>query len=139
MPARMRAILKRAAVVLAACALTVLAIRAWDSRRGPPLELWHTFVPDELRAKAIDAIGWDEYLGAEERVVASVRTEVTDRLDAGDRVRFNRYFADSAVYPPHLAHDWNRSSVMEPDGEPVGAVVLLHGLTDSPFSTRHVA
>src|SRR4029453_12690265 len=107
--------------------------------RGPPLELWHTFVPDELRAKAIAAIGWEESLAAEERVFASVRTEVPDRLDAGDRVRFNRYFADSAVYPPPLAHDWNRSSVMEPDGEPVGAVVLLHGLTDSPFSTRHVA
>src|SRR4029453_14867187 len=85
-PARMRAILKRAALVLAACALTGLAIRAWDSRRGPPLELWHTFVPDELRAKAIDAIGWDEYLAAEERVFTSVRTQVTDRLDAGDRV-----------------------------------------------------
>jgi alpha-beta hydrolase superfamily lysophospholipase len=28
---------------------------------------------------------------------------------------------------------------MEPDGEPVGAVVLLHGLTDSPYSLRHVA
>src|SRR5262245_8479036 len=135
----MRTILKRAALVLAVCVLTVLGIRAWDSRRGPPLELWHTFVPDELRAQAIDAIGWEEYLAAEERVFASVRTQVTDRLDAGDRTRFNRYFADSAVYPPHLAHDWNRSFVLEPDGEPVGAVVLLHGLTDSPYSSRHVA
>jgi alpha-beta hydrolase superfamily lysophospholipase len=135
----MRRILKRGTVVLAVCALTVLAIRAWDSQRGPPLELWHTFVPDELRAKKIDAIEWDAYLEAEDRVFASVRTEVTDRLDAGDRVRFNRYFADSAVYPPHLAHDWNRSYVLEPDGDPVGAVVLLHGLTDSPYSTRHVA
>src|SRR5262245_572979 len=135
----MRTILKRAARVLAVCALTVLALRAWDSRRGPPLELWHTFVPDELRAKAIDAIGWGEYLAAEERVFASVRSEVTDRLDAGDRTRFNRYFADSAVYPPHLAHDWNRSYVLEPPGEPVGAIVLVHGLTDSPYSPRHVA
>lgn len=68
-----------------------------------------------------------------------MRTEVTDRLDAGDRVPFNRYFAGSAVYPPHLAHDWNRAYVLEPDGTPAGAVVLLHGLTDSPYSTRHVA
>ena len=28
---------------------------------------------------------------------------------------------------------------MEPDGTPAGAVVLLHGLTDSPYSLRHVA
>jgi alpha-beta hydrolase superfamily lysophospholipase len=29
--------------------------------------------------------------------------------------------------------------VLEPAGRPVGAVVLLHGLTDSPYSLRHVA
>jgi alpha-beta hydrolase superfamily lysophospholipase len=29
--------------------------------------------------------------------------------------------------------------VLEPDGGPVGAVVLLHGLTDSPYSARHIA
>ena len=28
---------------------------------------------------------------------------------------------------------------MEPAGAPVGAVVLLHGLTDSPYSLRHIA
>jgi acetyl esterase/lipase len=135
----MRTILKRGTVLLAVCALTLLAIRAYDSQRGPPLEPWHTFVPDELRAEDIDASGWNAYLRAEDGVFESVRTEVTDRLDAGDRVPVNRYFEGSVVYPPHLAHDWNRSYVLEPAGAPVGAVVLLHGLTDSPYSTRHVA
>jgi len=132
-------IAKRGTVLLAVAVLTLLAIRAWDSQRGPPLEPWHTFVPHELRAEDIDAIDWDAYLRAEDRVFESVRSEVTDRLDAGDRVPFNRYFAGSVVYPPHLAHDWNRSYVLEPDGTPAGAVVLLHGLTDSPYSIRHVA
>jgi alpha-beta hydrolase superfamily lysophospholipase len=130
---------KRGTVLLAVAVLTLLAIRAWDSQRGPPLELWHTFVPHELRAGDIDAIDWDAYLRAEDGVFASVRTEVTDRLDAGDRVPVNRYFEGSAVYPPRLAHDWNRSYVLEPAGVPAGGVVLLHGLTDSPYSTRHVA
>jgi alpha-beta hydrolase superfamily lysophospholipase len=35
--------------------------------------------------------------------------------------------------------DFNRSFVLEPEGKPVGAVVLLHGLTDSPYSQRHIA
>jgi alpha-beta hydrolase superfamily lysophospholipase len=34
---------------------------------------------------------------------------------------------------------WNRSYILEPSGPPVGAVVMLHGLTDSPFSLRHIA
>lgn len=29
--------------------------------------------------------------------------------------------------------------MLEPDGPPVGAVVLLHGLTDAPYSQRHIA
>ena len=51
----------------------------------------------------------------------------------------NRYFDGSPIYPGRFAQDWNRSYVLEPDGEPVGAVVLLHGLTDSPYSLRHIA
>ena len=29
--------------------------------------------------------------------------------------------------------------MLEPEGAPVGAVVFLHGLTDSPYSQRHIA
>ena len=41
--------------------------------------------------------------------------------------------------PATSPQDWNRSYILEPDGPAVGAVVLLHGLTDSPYSLRHVA
>jgi alpha-beta hydrolase superfamily lysophospholipase len=68
-----------------------------------------------------------------------VRTEVTDKLDAEARVPGNRYYDGSPIYPGHFAQDWNRSYILEPDGPPVGAVVLLHGLTDSPYSLRHIA
>ena len=43
------------------------------------------------------------------------------------------------MYPGHFSQDWNRSYVLEPKDVPVGAVVLLHGLTDSPYSLRHIA
>jgi alpha-beta hydrolase superfamily lysophospholipase len=43
------------------------------------------------------------------------------------------------VYPGHFTQDWNRSYVLEPQGAPTGAVVLLHGLTDAPYSQRHIA
>jgi alpha-beta hydrolase superfamily lysophospholipase len=54
-------------------------------------------------------------------------------------VPINRYFEQSPIYPARFAQDWNRSYLLEPNGKPVGAVVLLHGLTDSPYSLRHVA
>jgi alpha-beta hydrolase superfamily lysophospholipase len=126
-----------AAVVIAMA--TLLAVRAYDSQRGPPLDLWHTFVPHELSAMEIDKSDWSRYMAAEEKAFAEVRAEVTERLDQQARHAGNRYFADSPIFPGSFARDWNRSYVMQPDAAPAGAVVLLHGLTDSPYSLRHIA
>jgi alpha-beta hydrolase superfamily lysophospholipase len=130
---------RRLTLLVAIVAVTLLIGRIVQSESGPPLELWHTFVPDEPRAAEIDRLDWNGYLAAETRVFAAVRKEVTDRLDERDRTPDDRYFADSPVYPGHFARDWNRSYVLQPDGAPRGAVVLLHGLTDSPYSLRHIA
>ena len=56
------------------------------------------------------------------------------KLDPEARIPSNRYFDGSPIYPGRFSHDWNRSVVLEPDAAPVGAVVFLHGLTDSPYS-----
>lgn len=125
--------------MLGVSALTMLGVRAYDSQRGAPLELWHTFVPHELTVEQIDAADWAQYVSAEERIFAEVRTEVSDRLDPASRNASDRYFVDSPVFPGNFANDWNRSYIMKPVGEPMGAVVLLHGLTDSPYSLRHIA
>ncbi|MGH6644338.1 MAG: alpha/beta hydrolase, partial [Bradyrhizobium sp.] len=103
------------------------------------LEPWHTFVPHELAVEDLDRSDWKGYLKAEDDIFESVRAEVTQKLPPEDRVPVNRYFDGSAIYPGHFSQDWNRSYVMEPAGPPVGAAVFLHGLTDSPYSLRHVA
>ena len=104
-----------------------------------PLEPWHTYVPHELSREKLDAANWTEYLAAEARIFDDVQREVSRKLDAAGRVPVNRYFEGSPVYPGHFTQDWNRSYELEPKGKPVGAVVLLHGLTDSPYSLRHIA
>ena len=118
---------------------TVLAVRAFDAWRSPPLKLWHTEVPHELEADDIDRADWATWMKAEDAVFAEVRTRVTDKLPAEDRIAANRLFEGSPMNAARLATDWNRTQVLEPVGKPRGAVVLLHGLTDSPYSLRHVA
>ena len=130
---------RRILLALVLVAAVLLAGRAVQSQMGPPLEPWHTFVPDEPRAEAIDAMDWTAWVQAEDRVFAEVRAQVTDKLDAGQRRPEDRYYAGSPVNAAHFAQDWNRSFVLEPAGTPRGAVVLLHGLTDSPYSLRHIA
>ena len=117
----------------------LLALRAWDSQRGPPLEPWHTYVPTELHVDALAKGDWAAYLRNEETVFRDVRREVVDKIAPEAQVAGNRYYDRSPIFPGNFKHDFNRSYVLEPEGAPNGAVVLLHGLTDSPYSLRHVA
>jgi alpha-beta hydrolase superfamily lysophospholipase len=135
----LRRLAKRVTLLLAVSTLTLLSVRIYDSQRGPELESWHTYRPHELNGRQLAELDWAGYLKAEDALFDEVRSEVTQKLDPDQRVPVNRYFEGSPVYPGNFSPDWNRSYVLEPDGIPVGAVVLLHGLTDSPYSLRHIA
>lgn len=139
MNSRIVGIAKRVLSWLLVIALTLLGVRIFDSQRGAPLEPWHRYVPHELSVKELDQTDWKGYLKAEADIFDRLRTELTQQLDAEDRVPVNRYFEGSPIYPGKFEQDWNRSYVLEPKGPPVGAVVFLHGLTDSPYSLRHIA
>ena len=137
MPVRIT--VKWAVIGLVVLGTVGLAVRAYRSLGGPTLQPWHTFVPAELRAPDLDGADWPRYLAQEDAIFKSVRAEVSQKLAPDARVPINRYFEDSPVYPARFKQDWNRSYIMEPDGKPAGAVLLLHGLTDSPYSLRHIA
>lgn len=130
-----------ARLMLAALVLVVLALglRAFEAWRAPQLALWQTYVPPELGPDALDATDWAGYLAAEDKAFAAVRANVTDRLPPSDRTPFNRYFAGARTYPGRFAQDWNRSFLLRPQGPVAGVAVLVHGLTDSPYSLRHFA
>ena len=129
---RARWLATRGAALLVVGLAVFLGLRAWESQRGPPLEIWHTYVPKELTAEELDHADWARYLAAEQKIFDDLRTEVTQKLTPEERVPVNRYFDGSPVYPGHFADDWNRSHLLEPVGTPKGAAVLLHGLTDAP-------
>jgi alpha-beta hydrolase superfamily lysophospholipase len=117
----------------------VFLVRGWQAMRGPALQPWHLYVPDEPTAGQIDNMDWAQWLRREQATMAAVQTHVTDKLPEAARIPQNRYFAGAAMHPENLRQNWNRSLSMPPEGPPAGAVVLLHGLTDSPYSLRHIA
>ncbi|HTE82082.1 MAG TPA: hypothetical protein VK634_15460 [Reyranella sp.] len=100
---------------------------------------WHTYVPHDPHAAEIDKVDWAAYVRAEEAILRDVLCEVVDKVDAQDHALGNRFYAGSVIYPGNFAHEFNHSCILEPDGPPARAVVLLHGLTDSPYSLRHIA
>lgn len=132
-------VLKWGLAAIVSLVVVIFAWRVYDALRAPHLERWHTFAPHEASAEQIAALDWAGYVERENKLFDEVRTEVTDKLEPEDRIESNRYYSGSPIYPGRFAQDWNRSYVLLPQGTPRGAVVLLHGLTDSPYSLRHVA
>ena len=106
----------------------------------PDLREWHQFVPQsEATAADFDAgLTFQQYLDREETAFR----EVTGRLDAAVVARAglhgSRYDRESASSPSRAERDWNRTFEITPPTLQAGAL-LVHGLTDSPYSMRSVA
>lgn len=131
--------LKRIALGLVSLLVMFLLIRGYQSEQGPPLHRWHTWAADEMTVEQMDHATFADYLAQENVIFQQIKHNVTDALSEEEKTSLNRYYAQSPVYPAGFATDWNRSFVLKPTGAIKGAVVLLHGLTDSPYSMRYLA
>jgi len=116
-----------------------LAARTLLVAQGPGLAPWHTILPEEPPRDALAGMSWAEWERAEAALFARLREDLARALRPEDRVPANRYNIGGPLDPARLARDWNRSQLLLPEGAPRGAAVLLHGLTDAPYSLRHAA
>jgi alpha-beta hydrolase superfamily lysophospholipase len=121
--------------VLVAWLLTGLA-GCSDNR----LEPWHTvrleaefdagMVGDEVQT-------FEDYQALEERLFAELREEVYAGVDTGPEYTLVRYSTGSAADPKSFEQDYNRSFEL-PVSDPRGGVLLLHGMSDSPYSLHSI-
>jgi alpha-beta hydrolase superfamily lysophospholipase len=133
--------LLRLLLLIALVALTIVVGAAISARsRIPDLKPWHRLVPSaEVRASDVrPTFTLADYLAREEKVFAEVRTQIEDRLPSEERRSPNRYDRTGPASPSRLGRDWNRSFEMAVTA-PGCAAVLIHGLTDSPYSMRAIA
>lgn len=136
---RLMIIARKVALILGVVLLVLLAIRIYASQKGPPLHEWHKWTGNEMSAREIDRASFADYLAREDAIFRDMQRQVTDKIEESERTPLNRFYPQSLVWPGQFSPDGNRSFVLMPAGKPRGAVVLLHGLTDSPYSVRHLA
>jgi alpha-beta hydrolase superfamily lysophospholipase len=104
---------------------------------GPPLEYWHT---ERLSGEFTEKLTEDEvndfqtYKKLEDELYQQLDLEVYAKTDSGPDQVLNRYSAGSAADPRGQQPNWNRSFELEGNGS--GSVLLLHGMSDSPYSLR---
>jgi len=132
--------LSRIVVSLAIIVATIVLVRAFDSRKLPDLSVSHTVILDaEYRVSRDGAIGTlDEYLMQEQRVFDELNATVYSDAQDETLLSLSRFNEDSPFNSRKHAMDWNRTVELTPE-RPVGGALLLHGLTDSPYSMRSVA
>ena len=119
---------------------TLLLGWAFQSRSLPSLQSWHTeTLASEFQAADADSqTTLADYLAREDNVFAELQKQVYDGTESSATTIFSRYRSGGPQDPAAVARNWNRSFELIPDN-PRGGALLLHGLTDSPYSLRSIA
>jgi alpha-beta hydrolase superfamily lysophospholipase len=102
------------------------------------LATWHRAdLPSEYQADS-EVTSFQAYLALEDVVFAELAEEVIEPLAPDPSNVINRYAQGSISSPDRWQRDWNRSyELMHAD--PVAGVLMLHGMSDSPYSLRAIA
>ena len=122
-------------LLLAACSMIFLILLQGCGRSS--LESWHTVnLTEEFSADKADKIKtFADYLQLEERLFRQLDELVYSQNKTGKTQNLHRYNSGSAADFHTIRPDWNRSFELSADN-PRGAVLLLHGMSDSPYSLR---
>ncbi len=111
---------------------TIYLVRAFDSRGQ--LELGpehHVRFVAEFTADQESRLDWQAYQDIEALLAVELYSKV-DTQHQGEWL-LDRHLSTSRTYPDNLEANWNYSYVASPSTAR-GVAVMLHGLTDSPYS-----
>ena len=105
----------------------------------PALQPWHRAAfPHEFHAADGGRIRTlADYLAQEQQVFEELSAQVYDNPASRTRLPFIRYVRGSLADASRQSPDWNRSFELPVDA-PAGGALLLHGLSDSPYSLRAI-
>ena len=129
-----------AAGVCVTVLVTIVLVFALQARaRLADLKPWHQVsLAAEFRAGADAPKTFPEYRALEDRLFAELRRKVLDDPAAADSQLLGRYTPGSIPARLALETPYNRSFELVP-AEIRGAALLVHGLSDSPYSMRALA
>jgi len=119
----------------------VVVISIQGCSNNSSLEPWHTEkLSEEFTAgMAIDHVrSFDDYLALEQRLFKQLDEKIYAHSATGPAHALERYSTGSLADPRQSKPNWNMSFELD-TAAPVGGVLLLHGMSDSPYSLRAMA
>lgn len=124
---------------LVGATLMLIAVGIYALNQKPDLKIWHTAELDEEFTATSPVSTFEEYLELEERLFRQLDEKVFAHIEEADQQVINRFHLGSRTDPHRWPTNWNRSFELPavPGAGPARAgVLLLHGMSDAPYSLR---
>jgi len=119
--------------------VTGLVIHALQARTLPDLAFWHEHDFAESVVPELDNLGeasWQDYLDHEALIFDALAAAV--QVEGADLPFWHRYHPVRYQEMRRTLERWNRSSLLTP-ADATGAALLVHGLSDAPYSMHALA
>jgi alpha-beta hydrolase superfamily lysophospholipase len=130
-------VLKISAIVLVSIFITVYMMRVFNALTMMALQPEHRLeLTQEFDADRDRDMDWQAYLALEQRLITEYSGLIRERSLAATAL--NRHAANSLSNPFHFDANRNLSRRFATE-ERKGVAVLIHGLTDSPYSVQSTA
>jgi alpha-beta hydrolase superfamily lysophospholipase len=114
--------------------LTVFVIYL-ESR--PDLRVWHKAELDTEFTAESGVAEFSEYIKLEEKLFQQLEKNVYAQIESEDRHLLNRFNHGSMSDPNGWNRNWNRTFELSHTA-PTAGILLLHGMSDSPYSLRNI-
>lgn len=115
--------------------LVLLVVFVVYLNNRPDLSVWHTVDLDREFTEDSEVATFAEYLALEERLFAQLDQRVYRAGNGRRRHLIARYDRGSLSDPERWKRNWNRSFELDVQSPDAG-VLLLHGMSDSPYTLR---
>ena len=131
--------LRLASLIVALCVAILVGFAAYSMSMLPPLQPWHTeILTEEYSAKRNGDLDFNGYLKLEDRLFAQMRASEARWDQGSEAFIYSRFNPSSRVNQLVAGAPYNRSfRLLHP--KPIGHALLIHGLTDSPYSMKALA
>ncbi len=120
--------------------LGTLILYVYMMQDRPELYPWHTTqLQQEFTTEQLSEINsFSDYLSLENRLFDELQDKIYRKKTTRQQFQLIRYDSGSLADPTAYDTNWNRSFELKQDNAKAG-VLLLHGLSDSPYSLRAIA
>jgi alpha-beta hydrolase superfamily lysophospholipase len=129
------------AKALAWCTLgglvSLLAFYIYVLETRADLSIWHKVDLDAEFTANSTAQNFADYLSIEKQVFKQLDDRIINHVPVGRQQLINRYSRDSVSSPARWPRNWNRTFEL-PSPSPTAGILLLHGMSDSPYSLKGI-